>query len=234
MWCCFPKNVSLLLAKLSRGSGMIRLLLALATLLFSINVVFSQTVSDVIGHDSQNNKKSADVTVFVFAYSMLKESDKVFMPMIEEPSNSMLKACKKPPHKARQWVYMNIVQQYDHILKEIQQLEKALSINGRVEIGPVASRMTTTMSERRNMMETARALDLAAEVVEGRLENNDAMMDKALIETGDTVATSAFDTFKEANTAKIKSIPDDIKKMLQENCLKDPDGEENFIATPAN
>lgn len=213
---------------------MIRFLTVLAAILFSTNVVFSQTVSDVIGHDSQNNKKSADVTVFVFAYSMLKESDKVFMPMIEEPSDSMLKTCKKPSHKARQWVYMNIVQQYDHILKEIRQLEKGLSINGRVEPGPVASRMTETLSERRDIMETARALDLSAEVVEVRLENNDAMMDKALIETGDTVATSAFDTFKEANTAKIKSVPDDIKKMLQENCLKDPGGEENFIATPAD
>ena len=83
------------------------------------------------------------------------------------------------------------------------------------------------------MMETARALDLSAEVVEVRMEANDALMDKALIETGDTVASSAFDTFKETNTAKIKSVPQDIGKMLQDNCLKDPGGEENFITSPA-
>ena len=210
-----------------------RFLLVLSALLFSISPVFSQSVSEVIGHDSQNNKKSADVTVFVFAYSMLKESDKVFMPMIEEPANNMLKICKKPSRKARQWVYMNIVQQYDHILKEIYQLEKGLSINGKAEPGPVATRMAKTLSERRDMMETARALDLSSEVVEGRMENNDALMDKALIETGDTVASSAFDTFRETNTAKIKSVPQDIEKMLQENCLKDPSGEENFIVPSA-
>ncbi|MBH9987154.1 hypothetical protein H3S84_02555 [Bartonella sp. W8098] len=210
-----------------------RFLLVLSALLFSISPVFSQSVSEVIGHDSQNNKKSADVTVFVFAYSMLKESDKVFMPMIEEPANSMMKVCKKPTNKAKQWVYMNIVQQYDHILKEVYQLEKGLSINGKAEPGPAASRMTTTLSQRRDMMETARALDLSAEVVEVRMEANDALMDKALIETGDTVASSAFDTFKETNTAKIKSVPQDIGKMLQDNCLKDPGGEENFITSPA-
>ena len=210
-----------------------RFLLVLSALLFSISPVFSQSVSEVIGHDSQNNKKSADVTVFVFAYSMLKESDKVFMPMIDEPANSMMKVCKKPTTKAKQWVYMNIVQQYDHILKEVYQLEKGLSINGKAELGPAASRMTTTLSQRRDMMETARALDLSAEVVEVRMEANDALMDKALIETGDTVASSAFDTFKETNTAKIKSVPQDIGKMLQDNCLKDPGGEENFITSPA-
>lgn len=212
---------------------MMRFLLILSALLLSIGPVFSQSISDVIGHDSQNNKKSADVTVFVFAYSMLKESDKVFMPMIDEPANSMMKSCKKPSSKARQWVYMNIVQQYDHILKEVYQLEKGLSINGQADPGPVATRMITTLRQRRDMIETARALDLSAEVVEVRMENNDALMDKALIETGDAVASSAFDTFKETNTAKIKSVPQDIEKILQDNCLKDPTGEENFLSAPA-
>lgn len=211
---------------------MLRPLVALCLLLLSTNIVFSQTVSEVIRHDWRDDIKSADVTVFVFAYSLLRESDKILMPMIEDPTSSMTKACKKPSHNARQWVYMNTVQQYNHILEEVEKLEKSLSISGQAEHGSIALRMIKALNERRDMMETARVLDLSSEVVEARLEANDSILDKALIETGDAVASSAYDTFREANTTKIKSVPDDIRKMLEENCLKDPGSEENFIEAP--
>lgn len=214
------------------GSKVLLLLFVLSTFLLSTNIVFSQSVSQVINQDSQNDMKSADVTVFVFGYSLLQESDKIIMPMIEDPVESMKRACKKPRHNARQWVYMNAVEQYDNILEEINKLEKSLSINGRAQSGSIGMRIKKALSERRDIMEKARLLDLSSEVVEARLEVNDGIFDKALIETGGTVASSAFDTFRQANTAKIKSVPSDIRKMTEENCLKDPETEENTIVAP--
>lgn len=206
---------------------MLRLLFIVCVFLTSTTTVFSQSVSENSNNDRQNEIKSADVTLFVFGYSLLRESDKVFMPMIEDPMNSMTNICKKPRRNARQWIYMNAVQQYDHILEEVNKLKKSLTGKGRTEIGSIGTGMIKTLKERRDMMETARVLDLSAEVVEIRLETNDAVMDKALIEAGDTVASSAYDTFRKDNTAKIKSVPEDIRKMMEENCLKDPASEEN-------
>ncbi|WP_297322543.1 hypothetical protein [uncultured Bartonella sp.] len=220
------------LARCIDGNKVLLPLFVLAILVLSTNIVFSQSVSQVINQDRQNDMKSADVTVFVFGYSLLQESDKIIMPMIEDPVESMKRACKKPGHNARQWVYMNAVEQYDNILEEIDKLEKSLSINGRAQSGSIGMRIKKALRERRDIMDKARLLDLSSEVVEARLEVNDGIFDKALIETGGTVASSAFDTFRQANTAKIKSVPSDIRKMMEENCQKDPETEENIIVAP--
>lgn len=80
-------------------------------------------------------------------------------------------------------------------------------------------------------MENARLLDLSAEIVRERLEDNDASIDKTLIGAGNTVASSAFETFHEANTAKIKSVAKDIENSLLQNCQKSPTEKESYIDT---
>ncbi|MHC5305932.1 hypothetical protein [Bartonella sp. LJL80] len=212
---------------------MVRFVVFLWVMVFAAGSVSAQSVSDVIGQDKQNNSKSADVTVFAFAYSLVKETDKAFLPMIENPAEAMRNACKMPTAKARHWVYMNAVLQYNQILKDIAALEKSLSVSGKAETGPVGTKMLAALAERRGLLETARALDLSSDVVEMRLEANDNAIDMALIEAGDAVASSAFNTFRDVDMAKIKTVPQDIKRLMEQTCMQDPIDDEGFIEKPA-
>ena len=210
---------------------MLRVIAISCIMILATNIAHSQSIADTINQDKKYNSQSADVTVFAFAYSLLKETDKVLLPMMDDPSASMGKTCKIIKFQARQWIYMNIVIQYNHILSNIKTLEKKLSLSGRAEVGPVTSRLIEDIEDRRGIMENARLLDLSAEIVRERLEDNDASIDKALIGAGDTVASSAFETFHEANIAKIKSVAKDIENSLQQNCQKSPTEKESYIDT---
>lgn len=210
---------------------MLRIIAISCIMILATSIAHSQSIADTINQNKKNNSQSADVTVFVFAYSLLKETDKVLLPMLDDPSASIGKTCKIIKYQARQWIYMNIVVQYNHIFSNIKTLEKELSLSGRAEVGPVTSKLIKSLEDRRDIMENARSLDLSVEIVRDRLEDNDASIDKALIGAGGTVASSAFETFHEANTAKIKFITKDIENSLQQNCQKSPTEKESYIDT---
>lgn len=212
-----------------RGVKLMRLILFLYIILLSMHVSYSQTVSDVIGKDKQNNVESADVTVFAFAYSLFKESDKVLLPMIEDPSNAMRESCKMITPRARQWIYMNAVLHYNRILDDVTVLQKHLSVANKMEVGPVGDKIAKALRERRAIIESARALDLSADVVMERLELNDNFIDKMLIEAGNYVASSAFNTFREVDITEIKSVSGNIRNLLKNNCKKNPIDKESYI-----
>ncbi|ENN90055.1 hypothetical protein m02_12560 [Bartonella bovis m02] len=175
--------------------------------------------------------QSIDATVFVFAYRLMKESEKIFQPMITSPQQTMQSLCGFPVVHSRQLIYQYAAF-YDTVLvQNIIAFSKELSLNGTKGEGVMTAQILEHLHIHRKLMEKAHILNLSADVVEAFLIDESLKMDVLLFKFGADIAALVFDTFHEGDMKQLKNMSEDIKQGLREKCGPDSDLEEQFSET---
>ncbi|WP_102830003.1 hypothetical protein [Bartonella bovis] len=190
--------------------------------------VIQSSITDVIKNNETKEMQSIDATVFVFAYRLMKESEKIFQPMITSPQQTMQSLCGFPVAHSRQLIYQYAAF-YDTVLvQNIMAFSKELSLNGTKREGVMTVQILEHLHTHRKLMEKAHILNLSADVVEVFLIDESLKIDILLSKFGADIAALVFDTFHEGDMKQLKNISENIKQGLREKCGPDSDLEEQF------
>lgn len=186
------------------------------------------SVSDVIKNNEKKEMKSADATVFVFTYRLIREVEKVFQPIIASPQKTMQSLCGFPVVNARQLVYAYAVFYDDIILQDIMAFNKLLNIDHKAVVGPLTAQILQHLKNHRKLMEKARILDLSGDVVKALLMDESFKIDILLSKVGQEISSSVFDTFHEGDMRNLNQVSAKIKNGLKKNCVPHPPTEKLF------
>ncbi|WP_343358156.1 hypothetical protein AAJP84_05705 [Bartonella schoenbuchensis] len=193
--------------------------------------VILSSVTDVIKSNETKEMQSIDATVFVFAYRLMKESEKIFQPMITSPQQTIQSLCGFPVAHSRQLIYQYAAF-YDTVLEQnIMAFNKELSLNGTKKEGVMTAQILEHLHTHRKLMEKAHILNLSADVVEAFLTDENLKIDVLLSKFGADIAALVFDTFHDADMNhmnQLKNMSEDIKQGLREKCGPDSELEEQF------
>ncbi|ENN90321.1 hypothetical protein [Bartonella bovis] len=210
---------------------MIRFVVFIVAWLLGVGVqssVVQSSITDVIKNNETKEMQSIDATVFVFAYRLMKESEKIFQPMITSPQQTMQSLCGFPVAHSRQLIYQYAAF-YDTVLvQNIMAFSKELSLNGTKREGVMTVQILEHLHTHRKLMEKAHILNLSADVVEAFLIDESLKIDILLSKFGADIAALVFDTFHEGDMKQLKNMSEDIKQGLREKCGPDSDLEEQF------